>query len=65
MLIVIPVGLKFSRGDTPKAVDIEHVSLRALTPTVLASGSLTYKSQVTLAPEITSQVTEILVEEAS
>ena len=50
-LIVIPVGLKLARDDTHKAVDVEHVSLRALTPTVLASGALTYESQVTLAPE--------------
>ncbi len=62
-LIVIPVGLKLSRNDTNKAVDVEQVSLRALTPTVLASGSLTYESQVTLAPEVTGRVTEILVEE--
>jgi HlyD family secretion protein len=30
---------------------------------VLASGALTYESQVTLAPEVTGRVTEILVEE--
>jgi HlyD family secretion protein len=62
-LIVIPVGLKLTRDDTHKAVDVEPVGLRALTPTVLASGSLTYESQVTLAPEVTGRVTEILVEE--
>jgi HlyD family secretion protein len=62
-LIVIPVGLKLSRADTHKSVDVEPVGLRALTPTVLASGSLTYESQVTLAPEVTGRVTEILVEE--
>jgi HlyD family secretion protein len=62
-LIVIPVGLKLTRDDTQKSVDVEPVALRALTPTVLASGSLTYESQVTLAPEVTGRVTEILVEE--
>lgn len=62
-LIVVPVALKVSRGESGKSVDIEHASLRALTPTVLASGALTYQSQVTLAPEVTSRVTEILVEE--
>ncbi len=62
-LIVVPVVLKLSRNDSQKAVDVEQVSQRALTPTVLASGSLTYESQVTLAPEVTSRVTEILVEE--
>lgn len=62
-LIFVPVALKLSRGSTGKIVDVERVSLRALTPTVLASGSLTYESQVTLAPEVTGRVTEILVEE--
>ena len=62
-LIVVPVGLKLARKDAGKMVDVEAVSLRALSPTVLASGSLTYESQVTLAPEVTGRVTEILVEE--
>jgi HlyD family secretion protein len=62
-LIAIPVALKLSRDDTHKAVDVEKAGLRALTPTVLASGSLTYESQVTLAPEVTGRVTEILVKE--
>ena len=62
-LIVVPVGLKLARKDAGKMVDVEPVSLRALSPTVLASGSLTYESQVTLAPEVTGRVTEILVEE--
>src|SRR5688572_2782407 len=62
-LIAIPVAMKLSRSDANKMVDVEQVSLRGLTPTVLASGSLTYESQVTLAPEVTGRVTEILVEE--
>src|SRR5258707_1284581 len=62
-LIAIPVALKVSRNDTNKVVDLEPVSMRALTPTVLASGSLTYESQVTLAPEVTGRVKEILVKE--
>jgi HlyD family secretion protein len=62
-LIVVPIVLKLTRSDTHKLIDVEPVSLRALTPTVLASGSLTYESQVTLAPEVTGRVTEILVEE--
>ena len=62
-LIALPVVLKLSRGDTAKAVDVESVTTRALTPTVLASGALTYESQVTLAPEVTGRVKEILVKE--
>lgn len=62
-LIALPVVLKVSRGGTEKVVDVESVTGRALTPTVLASGTLTYESQVTLAPEVTGRVKEILVEE--
>ena len=63
VLIVVPVVLKLTRSDTDKAVDVEHVTAHALTPTVLASGSLTYESEVTLAPEVTGRVKEILVKE--
>ena len=62
-LIAIPVVLKLARNDTNKVVDLERVTTHALMPTVLASGSLTYESQVTLAPEVTGRVQEILVEE--
>jgi HlyD family secretion protein len=62
-LIAVPVVLKLGRGDNHKAVDLERVATHALTPTVLASGSLTYESQVTLAPEVTGRVKEILVAE--
>ena len=62
-LVALPVVMKLTRGDASKAVDLESVSSRALTPTVLASGSLTYESQVTLAPEVTGRVKEILVAE--
>ncbi|MBC8026115.1 MAG: biotin/lipoyl-binding protein, partial [Steroidobacteraceae bacterium] len=62
-LIVIPVGLKLSRSETGKMVDVAPITLRALSPTVLASGSLTYESQVTLAPEVMGRVTDILVKE--
>jgi HlyD family secretion protein len=62
-LIVIPVGLKLSRSDAGKMVEVEPIGLRALSPTVLASGSLTYESQVTLAPEVMGRVTDILVKE--
>jgi HlyD family secretion protein len=62
-LIAVPVVLKLTRNDDNKVVDAEKVTTRALTPTVLASGTLTYESQVTLAPEVTGRVKEILVEE--
>jgi len=62
-LIALPVVLKLTRGGTDKMVELEGVTSRALTPTVLASGTLTYESLVTLAPEVTGRVQEILVKE--
>jgi len=62
-IIVVPVTLKLMRGDAAKKVDVETVSMRTLTPSILASGALTYESQVTLTPEISGRVKEILVDE--
>src|SRR3954465_1276330 len=62
-LIAIPVALKITHKDSGKQVELERVTSHALTPTVLASGTLTYESQVTLTPEVTGRVKEILVEE--
>ncbi len=62
-VILVPVAVKVARGSPDKKVEIDRVSLRVLTPTILASGSLTYESQVTLTPEVSGRVKEILVEE--
>jgi len=62
-LIVTPITIKLLRGDKAKPVEIESVAMRVLTPSILASGSLTYESQVTLTPEIAGRVKEILVNE--
>src|SRR5215831_968392 len=62
-IVVIPVSIKLLRNDNLKKVEIERVAMRELTPTILASGALTYESQVTLTPEIAGRVKEILVEE--
>jgi HlyD family secretion protein len=51
------------RGEKAKEVEIERVAMRVLTPSILASGSLTYESQVTLTPETAGRVKEILVNE--
>ena len=62
-LIALPVVLKITRSDADKVVDTQPAGTHELSPTVLASGTLTYESQVTLAPEVTGRVQEILVKE--
>ena len=60
-LIITGVTVKALRGQPDKAVETERASLRILTPSILASGALTYESQVTLTPEVSGRVKEILV----
>lgn len=62
-IVLAPLILNAVRGEKAKAVEVERVALRELTPTILASGALTYESQVTLTPEVSGKVKEILVAE--
>lgn len=64
-LLAVPVTLKLVRGNPAKDVETELVALRAPTPSILASGTLAYESQVTLAPEVIARVTEVLVKEGA
>src|SRR4029078_10333707 len=56
-------GAKVARSAPNKLFEPNPAGTHALAPTALASGTLTYESQVTLAPEVTGRVQEILVEE--
>jgi HlyD family secretion protein len=63
LLIAVPLGLKAVRSDEAKKVETEKVVQRALTPSILASGTLMYESQITLASEVLGRVKEVLVKE--
>lgn len=63
VLVIGPVALKLSRGGEAKAVEIDPVSRRVLSPTILASGSLTYQSEVKLVSEVMGRVVAIHVKE--
>ncbi|MEO3715879.1 efflux RND transporter periplasmic adaptor subunit [Roseateles flavus] len=63
LVLVVPVGVKLARGKQVKDVETEKVVLRAPSPSILASGTLVYESQVTLVPEIIARVNEVLVKE--
>jgi HlyD family secretion protein len=62
-LVTVPVALRLARGGQPKQVEIENVSLRALSPSILASGTLTYQSEVRLVPEVIGRVLKVAVRE--
>ena len=63
VLVTVPVALKITRGGESKPVDIEPVAKRVLSPTILASGSLTYQAEVKLVSEVIGRVRDVLVKE--
>ncbi len=63
LLVIVPIGLKLARSDDAKKIDAEKIAQRSLTPSILASGTLIYESQITLASEVVGRVKEVLVKE--
>ncbi|MCX7036141.1 MAG: efflux RND transporter periplasmic adaptor subunit [Proteobacteria bacterium] len=63
LLVGVPVALHYRRGSDAKPVDTDLVAARVLSPTILASGSLTYQSEIKLVSEIIGRVTKVLVKE--
>jgi HlyD family secretion protein len=62
-LVVVPVAAKLLRSGDAKSVEAQKVSLLALSPSILASGTLTYQSEVKLVSEVIGRVKEVLVQE--
>lgn len=63
LVVVVPAGVHLSQGKEAKPVDTARAELRAITPSILASGTLVYDSQVTLVSEVVGRVEEVLVKE--
>lgn len=62
-VLVVPFAVRGLRGDTATGVDIATVALQPVRPTILASGSLAYGTEVNLTAEVVAKVERILVEE--
>jgi HlyD family secretion protein len=63
LLIAVPVALKLWRTDDAKPVEAEHVAMRVLAPSILASGTLVYESERKLVSEVIGRVKDVLVRE--
>jgi len=61
LLIALPIGFHVVRGKEVKEVETTKADLRAITPSILASGTLAYESQVTLVSEVLGRVDQVLV----
>lgn len=62
-VLVVPFAIRGMRGDSTTAVDIATVARQPVRPTILASGSLAYGTEVNLTAEVVAKVERILVEE--
>jgi len=64
LLVGIPLLLKFTGSGEAKQVELAGVELKQIKSSILASGTLAYREQVQLRPEVIGQVIELHVEEA-
>jgi len=62
-VLVVPVALKKSRGSQAKEAEIQTVETRVITPTILASGSLTYQTEIRMVSEVMGRVKSLSVKE--
>lgn len=62
-LVLVPVLIKAGRGEARTEVDVAVVAEQAIRPTILASGTLTYLTEVNLTAEVVAKVSEVLVKE--
>jgi HlyD family secretion protein len=63
LLLVVPVVIKKMRGGEAKEVEVETVATRVITPTILASGSLTYQTEIRMVSEVMGRVKSLYVKE--
>jgi HlyD family secretion protein len=62
-IFCIPIGMKLTRAEPTRTVDVEKVAYRDIKSSVLASGHLLYEEQVLLSPEVIGKVSTIFVKE--
>lgn len=62
-VLVLPFALRGLRGEHGTAVQVQPAALHAVRPTILASGTLAYATEVNLTSEVVAKVDRILVQE--
>jgi HlyD family secretion protein len=62
-VLVVPVVIKVRSGGDVREVEAEKIEQRVLAPTILASGTLTYQTEIKMVSEIIGRVKELLIKE--
>ncbi|MEO6185042.1 MAG: hypothetical protein ABIP38_03370, partial [Steroidobacteraceae bacterium] len=52
LLVAVPVAMRARRGSDAKEVEVQTVAARVISPTILASGSLTYQTEIRIMSEV-------------
>lgn len=63
LLVALPFLSRNLRGGDVKQVEVQTVATRVITPTILASGSLTYQTEVRMVSEVMGRVKSLYVKE--
>ncbi len=63
VVIVLPIGVKKMRGEKGTEVKLDTVAEQEIRPTILASGTLAYRTEVNLTSELIAKVRSITVKE--
>jgi HlyD family secretion protein len=62
-VVAVPLLVRACRGDAAKQVDLVKVESRGIHPTILAPGTLAYRTEVNLTSELTGRVDTIAIKE--
>lgn len=62
-VVIVPVGAKLLRGDRGVEVTLQAAAPQAIRPTILASGTIAYRTEVNLTSELIAKVASIEVKE--
>ena len=63
LALLVLVGMRKMRSSTAKEAEIQTVQTHVITPTILASGSLTYQTEIRMVSEVMGRVKELNVKE--
>jgi len=63
VLVGAPVVMQMKKGGEAKEVEVEAVEARVISPTILASGNLTYQTEIRIMSEVMGRVKELYVRE--
>jgi HlyD family secretion protein len=63
VLLLAPVALRLNRGGDIKPVEMQTAGKQVISPTILASGSLVYQTEIKMVSEVIGRVKEIFVKE--